>query len=241
MKWLDGFNTRTREHIVSDKAAVTTCRSIRLQNKEERWNRDMLHGIFGNLRSMQDGRVEVDRNPAAPARTLPMVNPGVVAGTTTAKSRNEDNGRRICITKKMVSEFGATSGCKGCLEIGQPHTEECRAKITAKMEQDPAHAKRLEQHDQEGHAGPDNLLLEEAATNVHKRAPQDAAEARQESASTGVSSRSTKGYDVEVGPTASGRRPVGPGGHDDMDCGLDVSDELRRPIPQHNDRGTTLA
>ena len=141
---------------------------------------------------MQDGRVEVEPNPAAPARTLPMVNLEVEAGPTTTKSRNEDDGRRIYITKKMVSEFGATSGCKGCLEIGQPHTEECRAKITAKMEQDPAHAKRLEKHDQEGHAGPDNLLLEEAATNVHKRAPQDAAEARQESASTGVSSRSTK-------------------------------------------------
>ena len=87
---------------------------------------------------MQDGRVEVDRNTAAPTRTLPMVNPEVEAGPTTTKSRNEDNGRRIYITKKMVSEFGATSGCMGCLEIGQPHTEECRAKITAKMDQDPA-------------------------------------------------------------------------------------------------------
>ena len=190
---------------------------------------------------MQDGRVEVEPNPAAPARTLPMVNLEVEAGPTTTKSRNEDNGRRIYITKKMVSEFGATSGCKGRLEIEQPHTEECRAKITAKMEQDRAHAKRLERHDQEGHAGPDNLLLEEAATNVHKRAPQDAAEARQESASTGVSSRSTKGYDVEVRPTASGKRPVGPSGHDDMVCGLDVCDELRRRIHQHNDRSTTLA
>ena len=53
VKWLDccwlGNNTRTGQHIVSDKASVTTCRSIRWRNKEERWNRDMLHGIFGNL------------------------------------------------------------------------------------------------------------------------------------------------------------------------------------------------
>ena len=35
-------------------------------------------------------------------------------------------------------------GCKGCLVIGQPRTEECRAKITTRMENDPAHAKRLE-------------------------------------------------------------------------------------------------
>ena len=203
---------------MSDKAAVTTCRSIRLRNKEERWNRDMLHGIFGNLGSMQDGRVEVEPQPCGTSQNTSNGEPRVEAGSTTTKSRNEDNGRRICITKKMVSEFGATSGCKGYLEIGQPHTEECRAKITAKMERDPAQREATrKKHDQKGHAGPDNLLLEEAATNVHRRAPQDAAEPRQESASTGVSSRSTKGYDVEVRPTASGKRPVGPGGHDDMD------------------------
>ena len=38
------------------------------------------------------------------------------------KIRNEENGRRIYITKKMVSEFGATLGCKGCLLIGQPRS-----------------------------------------------------------------------------------------------------------------------
>ena len=57
--WL-GFNTRTVEHIVSHKAAVTSCRSIRMRNKEDRWNRDMLLGILVNPWSLQDGRVEVD-------------------------------------------------------------------------------------------------------------------------------------------------------------------------------------
>ena len=65
-----------------------------------------------------------------------MVNPEVEAGRTTTKSRNEEDGGRIHITKRMVSEFGAT------LETGQPHTEESRARITSRMENDPAHAKR---------------------------------------------------------------------------------------------------
>ena len=43
------------------------------------------------------------------------------------KARHEENGRRFHITKKMVSEFGATLGCKGCLVIGQTRTEECRS------------------------------------------------------------------------------------------------------------------
>ena len=97
-----------------------------------------------NLWSMQDACVEVEPNPAAQAGTLPKVNPGW--RLTATRSRNEENGRHIDMTKKMVSEFGATLGCKGCLEIRQPHTQECRARITAKMEQYPAHAKRLEQN-----------------------------------------------------------------------------------------------
>ena len=112
--WL-GFNTRTGEHIVGNNAAVVTCRSIRRRNKEDRWNRERLWGILGNPWSLQDGRVEVDLDPAAPARYIPMVNPEFKAEPTVTKTRNEEYGRRIYITKKMVSEFGATLGCKGCL------------------------------------------------------------------------------------------------------------------------------
>ena len=69
VNWTDGcllgFNTRTGEHIVSNNAAVVTCRSTRRRNKEERWNREMLLGILGNPWSLQDGRVEVDPDPAA--------------------------------------------------------------------------------------------------------------------------------------------------------------------------------
>ena len=71
VNWLDGcwlrFNTRTGEHIVSNNAAVVSCRSIGRRNKEERWNCDMLFGILGNPWSLQDGHVEVEPNPAAPA------------------------------------------------------------------------------------------------------------------------------------------------------------------------------
>ena len=52
INWMDGcwlgFNTRTGEHIVSNNAAVVTCRSTRRRNKEERSNREMLLGILRN-------------------------------------------------------------------------------------------------------------------------------------------------------------------------------------------------
>ena len=53
VNWMDGcwlgFNTRTGEHVVSNNAAVVTCRSIRRRNKEERWNRERLLGNSGIL------------------------------------------------------------------------------------------------------------------------------------------------------------------------------------------------
>ena len=117
--WLDGgwlgFSTRTGAHIVSKNAAVVSCRSIRRRNKEERWNRNMLLGILGNPWSLQDGRVEVDPNPAARARYIPVVNSEVEGGPTVTKTRNEEKVRRTYFTKKRVSAFGATLCCKGFL------------------------------------------------------------------------------------------------------------------------------
>ena len=115
---------RTGEHTVSNIAAVVACRSIRRQNKQERWNREMLLGILGHPWSLQDGRVEVDPNPCC-RRFQP------------SRQRREPG-------TKSVGIWTQTLGCRGCLVIGQPHTEECRARITARMENDPAHAKRLE-------------------------------------------------------------------------------------------------
>ena len=233
VNWLDGcwlgFNTRTGEYIVSNNAAVVSCRSIRRRNKEERWNRDVQLGILGNPWSLQEGRVEVDPNPAAPIRYIPMVNPQVEAGPTVTKTRNEENGRRIFCTKKMVSEFGATLGCKGCLVIGQPHTEECRARITACVENDPAQAKRLEDNltrrTEFANPEPEVLVPSEGRTDATKRARQDEIGPPQESANTRGASSSSAGADVEMRLISAGKRPLEPGG-DDMVCGLDVCDGL---------------
>ena len=92
-----------RSHGYAERAVATSVLSTGHQTV-----RDMLLGILGNPSSMQDGLVEVQPSPAAPTKTPPMVNTEVEAGPTTTKSSNEDNGRRIYITKRMVSEFGAT-------------------------------------------------------------------------------------------------------------------------------------
>ena len=132
--------------------------------------------------------------------------------------------------KKMVSEFGATFGCRGCLVIAQLDTEECRARITARMENDPVHAKRLEDNlnRRNEFANPETTVAapSEGRTDATKRARQDDLETPQESADTGGASSSSAGANVEMRVIHAGKRPLDPGGDKDMVCGLDVCDEL---------------
>ena len=232
MNWLDGwlgFNTRTGEHKGSNTAAVA-CRSRR-RNEEERWDPDLL-GVLGNPWSLQVGRVEIDHNLGAPSEHIPMVKPEVVAEPTVVTTRNEEHG-----AKNMVSEFGATLGCKGCLLVGQPHTEECRARITARMESDPAHAKRLEDNLARRVAFAKlemGLVESELTTNPSKRARQDGV-APQESEINGGTSSSVAVSDVEMQTIHAGKRPLHPGGMTTWCADLDVCDELDECNVHEND------
>ena len=95
------------------------------------------------------------------------------------------------------------------------------------MEQDPAHAKRLEEKNttkkmkfakQETKAGAPS----ESSTNTPKRARYDDV-GPQEPAITRGSSSSAPGNDVEMRSTSSGKRPLG---DDDMVRGREVCDEV---------------
>ena len=157
--------------------------------KEERWNREMLLGIFGSPWSLQDGRVEVNPEPAALARYLPMVKPEVQAEPKATRTQNEENGRSIYITKK-ASESGATLGCRGCLVVGQPHHGGMPSQDhAAQMENDPVHAKRLEDNLNKRNEFA-NLVTtvavpSEGRSGATERARQDELETPQESGNTG--------------------------------------------------------
>ena len=100
VNWL-GFNARTGEHIVSNNAPVTSCRSIRRRNKEERWNRDMLLGILGN-----PGPARRTRGSRSQPCSTSWILSYDETGPTTTKTRNEEDVRHIYITKRMVSDIG---------------------------------------------------------------------------------------------------------------------------------------
>ena len=136
--------------------------------------------------------MEVDRDPAAPARYILMVNPEVKAEPTATKPRNEVYGRRIYITEKMVSEFGATLGCKVCLsDRTTSHRRMSSQNHRANQESDLVLAKRLEDNLNRRNevANPETIVAvpSESKPDATKRARQGELETPLESANTGGS------------------------------------------------------
>ena len=86
--------------------------------------------------------------------------------------------------------------------IGQLHTEEWRVKITTRMENNLAHAQRLEDNRNRRNevATPETTVAvpSEGRTDATKRARQDELETLQESANTGGASSSSAGADLEM-------------------------------------------
>ena len=77
----------------------------------------MLVGILGTPWSMQDGRVEVDPNPFGTSQNTSNGEPR--GGGWTDNDEIQKRGQRktrICITKRVVSEFGAAWGCRCALK-----------------------------------------------------------------------------------------------------------------------------
>ena len=99
------------------------------------------------------------------------------------------------------------------------------------MENDPAHAKRLDDNllRRAEFANPETTVAvpSDGKTDATKRARQGELDPPQESANTGGASSSSAGADVDMRVISAGKRPLEPGGDDDMVCGLDVCDELQ--------------
>ena len=114
--------------------------------------------------------------------------------------------------------------------IGQPHTEECRDRITARMESDPVLEKRLEDNLNKRNelAIPETIVTvpSESKTDATKRARQSELEAPQESGNAGGASSSPAQADVDMRVIHAGKRPLEQDGDADMVCELDVCDEL---------------
>ena len=118
--WL-GFNTRTGEHIVSDDGGAVSCRTIHRRPPAQMWDKGLALKVIGTPWNLKGGDAVVDRDVAIGRGVLPMREP-TVAPSAVAVRYELPAGKRVYITKQMVAAFGATLGCRGCLEVGVVNT-----------------------------------------------------------------------------------------------------------------------
>ena len=114
--------------------------------------------------------------------------------------------------------------------IGQPHTEECRARVTARMECDLVLAKRLEDNlnMRNGLANMETTVVvpSESKTDATKRARQGELETPLESGNSGGALSSSAQADVDMRVIHAGKLPLESDSDADMVCGVEVCDEL---------------
>ena len=66
-------------------------------------------------------------------------------------------GKWADITENLVDSYGATYGCRGCLDSGVASTEACRARLTERLLNAPDHAEKVKVSDEKMRGLPDRL------------------------------------------------------------------------------------
>jgi hypothetical protein len=133
---------------VSDEGEIVHCRTIHRKPPENMWNKQLVLDIKGTPWNLKGGDAVMDHEVSMGRGVIQMKEPLVRAVPTVPREPLGQIGKRVYITKRMVDEFGATLGCRGCLEIGVPHTEECRARLTERLENAPEHAEKVKVADE---------------------------------------------------------------------------------------------
>jgi len=130
------------ESIIGDGVGITHCRTFQRKPDGARWSADLLLGVRGTPWNPKGEGHELDDGAIRGYTGIGLEAPEVPAQAVRAS--NVDPGeKRIYITKRMVKKYGATLGCRGCLESGFDHLESCRTRITARIRDDPEESWRL--------------------------------------------------------------------------------------------------
>ena len=133
--WL-GHTRSSNEAVVGTKDGVVRAHTIKRREADERWDGKMVREIRGTPQQPDPTKAGV----AIPLR----VNFDPPVDSTPLESRplrQEKGMRRMMITGKLLEKYGYTEGCEGCkckrsgmTDVRSDHTEACRARIEAAME-----------------------------------------------------------------------------------------------------------
>ena len=148
-----GVKENTTERIVGSLSGIFIVQSVRRKPEEERWNPDLVKGLKGNPRDPIPGQeaggtsgstlgMPIFLGPGCPE--VPRVAPEIFG--------KQVQNRKHYILKGDLDKYGYAPNCPACSEAraGAPrtggvfHSPECRARIEARMAEDPLAKERPE-------------------------------------------------------------------------------------------------
>lgn len=134
--WL-GHARSTNETIIGTEGGAIRAYAILRKTQEERWDADRIKKIKGTPQQPD------------PSKSSAMIPIKIRLGDQTKAQeevteplRKEHAPRRLKITQKMLERYGYSEGCEGCryketgLREQRPHSEACRRRVEAAMEDD---------------------------------------------------------------------------------------------------------
>ena len=141
--WL-GLDRRTGESIVGTCVGTVRARSIRRRPFAERWSMTALSSFKGSPRNPTAAPDNDEANRPASANEPKVHRPQAEPEVTVP--------RQMYITKKDLEKYGYSIGCEGCLTAERnakrkPHTDACRRRIRAAMQEGDEDQIRVEQED----------------------------------------------------------------------------------------------
>ena len=144
--WYLGVKENTAERSVGNLSGILIVQSVRRKSEEERWNPDLVKGLKGTPWDLNPGQeagcnlggtlgMPIFLEPECPE--VPRVAPEIF--------EKQAPNRKHYIQKSDLDKYGYTPSCPACSEgrAGAPrtggvfHSSGCRARIEARMAEDP--------------------------------------------------------------------------------------------------------
>ena len=139
--WL-GTNARTDEALIGTQNGIVRARSVRRRSRSEQWSYEQILSIKGN-----PWDPTATKEPSHQETNIDLSDHEHIVEETNAAP---PQARLVYIKKKDVEEFGATSGCPGCVAAaenrrGVRQTTTCRKRMEERMKGTEDGKRRLQE------------------------------------------------------------------------------------------------
>lgn len=224
--WL-GHSRGSNEAIIGTQEGAVKAYAVKRQDEDHRWDAELIKALQGTPQQPDPNRpgiaipIRINFDPPAEEEPIPV--------DADEKRRTI---RRMRITSHLLHKYGYTEGCDGCrcrragLGEHRGHTEACRDRIEARMEEDEEGRQMKEQSDER--------INRRIAEEMERADERKAAEEVRAGAAPGDSGEKMPDTHAPLGEGVSMAGHAYPGGGDTGGLG-DIGEGAAEPPPENEE------